>query len=193
VGRLVKRYEFDAWVQRLIGAEGRELSHQASRTLTDAQIKSLPTTEIEIVPEAPAGSVLVFMGGVGVLDASAGAYACTSAGFLLAQDSQEIYNSGFVRSTLILTQTIRSIFYFRPTSEIGDGDFSGLNVTNPSQLVSAAEPITLRDYFNGSDFTGGHAANTFALGVEFRVFSLALARFLSVRESGWNQEARTFA
>src|SRR5690242_19902472 len=111
-------------------AAGYFLPRTATVTLTDDQIKTLGTGDnsIEILPAPGENKSIVFLGAVGVLDASAGAYTGSNAVSALVF----YLGGGLTVSNLLPPQTSadKAILYFTPANlNIGgipsSGGFSG--------------------------------------------------------------------
>jgi hypothetical protein len=157
---------------------------QATVTLTDAQIKALPSTPVEIVAAPGVGRFLVPIGAWLVLDATAGAYTNFNAfdglnpyasSVYLAWDALNFFDDalGPVAADGFLSLAERRVTYLSPAS--GNLQEVGGNLANSSGLVYGAAAPATTGYDNGSlsvvgqnnnalgNFTGGNAANTLAV------------------------------
>lgn len=111
-------------------------------TLTDAQIKALPTTAIELVPAPGAGKVVVPIKFVLIFNNDAGAYGN-------ADQLPHLDTNGFSYGDDIIDPAGLSSIY----SHALDGMPSG----NPGDLEN--QPIMLKTTGNVGNYTGGNAAN----------------------------------
>jgi hypothetical protein len=141
-------------------------------TLTNAQIKALPTTWPELVPALGAGKAISFISAIAWLDAMAGAYTNVDASATLQVciasvgstvpdsvpdllgDDSDVYAMDFVPTLFVSGGLVTSnSYYSRSTVD---------NV--PVQLVGS-------NASNG-DFTGGNPANTLKVTVLYSVIDL---------------------
>lgn len=145
-------------------------------TLTDAQIKALPTNGIEIVPAPGENKILLLLGGYFVLR-SFGSYTnIANASWTFG------FNNNKFWSGTTLVQTIlggNSNIYIAqisgPALQTGTGDFSGEVVVSGgvTNQTDANTPLILRDTYDGvSDYTGGNAGNTLKVTVYYIIVDL---------------------
>lgn len=171
-----------AWY--VIGSHGMALggtptAYAATFSLTNAQIKALPTTYIEVVPAPGASKFLVFHRAAFFVDASAGAYTNVDVGSVKGlaivygdwiTDCSTVYpweGSGGVGAQLEpFSKTVNQPYdgeQFYPTS--------GMNVAGNTALKFAA-------WNDPGDYTGGNAANTLKGQVIYSIFDYSTGLFV---------------
>jgi hypothetical protein len=137
--------------------------------LTDAQIKALPTTAIELVAAPGAGKLIKVISADAIIDTTAGGYVVdTNCRWQLFLGTQEI--TGLAQPELALATTPG--IYFLPFPEFaapGSGGDAGYLVTTSKSVTSMVnQPLKIKDDFNGvADYTGGNAANTVSVIVYY--------------------------
>lgn len=150
------------------GGGGESLVQQASVTLTDAQIKALPTTEFQIIAAPGADKVIIplfalFRPTISVaytgIDADAQLYLVSSSWLTT------IYNENLNDVSQLLGGSIWS--FMGPNLGVDAGGFLLSSQTGEESNL----PINL-GASNGSDFTGGNAANTLTVVVLYVVVDL---------------------
>lgn len=169
----VKTIATREWVAEQGGSGGGVEILSASRTLTDEQIKALPTTGggVEVVAAPGVGKMIVPISAYAILDSTAGAYSDTTDASLGL-----VCNSNFMSSLTkwgsSLSDNKKSYIPFLvPYSENGTGTFADNVVTYsktdaPTQLEN--QPISVVDSWGGiPDYTGGNAANTLKVTVYY--------------------------
>lgn len=142
--------------------------------LTDAQIKALPTTPVEIVPAPGAGYVNVPLGGF-IQFIYAGANKYTNV------DSDQpivVAHDGSTDLVYITPQLLDSVTdglkyaMFAPMASIDSALAtsygSPISQGNVNQVIDN-KPIVLTSYSTGGVFTGGNAANEGSVTVVFTV------------------------
>lgn len=180
------------------------LVHQASRTLTNAEIKKLPSTPQTIIA-APGANRIVFkvravyrmqwVADYSGVDAESAILYFTPA---YAGDFGTVENASNSYVELLFagggpdgvmmwpqqTQFVRSPIH---VTFANGGAYDSDIVNQPGQV-----------YLDGltggtADLGDGNSGNALQICCEFRVFDLTLGRFLSVAESGWDESTRTFS
>ena len=151
--------------------------YQASVTLTDAQIKALPTTPVEIVPTQGADSIVYPIACLAVLDSTAGAYTADagSSWQLVNEAGSIVYSAPFdAEGALQSSATPQAIFFSIPWLSPGAAAFDGYLTTSFLNANNAVnEGIYLRDNEMGvNDYTGGNAANTLRVTVWYGIFEV---------------------
>jgi hypothetical protein len=151
----------------------------ASLTLTDAQIKALPTTPVQIVAAPGAGRFLVPLGAWLIADTRAGAYTNFNAGSGATPFASSVFAAwdavainvalGPAIVDQFLTGTARSIAYLSVAS--GNLQLVGGSLAANGGLVYSSASDASTGYDNAAlllvgendakgNFTGGNAANT---------------------------------
>lgn len=160
----------------------------ASVTLTNAQIKALPTTGVQVVAAPGSGKWLRLIGVTYSTDTAAGAYTNvnptyadihidlgggTYAGGYVATDPSVTPALATVANMLTYAQ--QTVVQGLPYAE-GYGGYTGVGyVSTPAPLRSAVENKALNvaaDNSGSGNFTGGHAANSLKVTIYYAVESL---------------------
>lgn len=134
----------------------------AEVTLTDAQIKALPTTPIQIVATPGAGKYIKYLGSALVLDVTAGIYTnLNTSSMNIRRVGQNPLTVDFSGSYL---EDNSNIWVYQDTSVNDDG------VPVPiAELENLAIEISSQ---NTGNLTGGNAANTLKITVYYIVVDL---------------------
>ena len=158
---------------------GDSIVHQATVTLTDAQIKALPTTPVVIIPAPGANRFIVLVQAIAIIDTLAGLYTNVSADvyvqLLLSPGDQDfaVSNPSDASATAGLLGTTRAAIFLTPFSYAGTGGQSGLIISNygaESSVVNQSLAIAMTN--DDGDLTGGNVANTLTVAVSYLVLSL---------------------
>ena len=158
---------------------GSSIVHQATVTLTDTQIKALPTTAIQIVAAPGANTAIQFQYGVITLTPSAGAYTNLHADNYLniALGAGLIEASGYVKGypgdTTVFTGAA-----FPQAAAQGAGFFERSVIVNTFTLADVTN-AALSIWWSNSDgnLTGGNAANTLRVSVAYLLLNTSTGEF----------------
>lgn len=144
-------------------------------TLTDAEIKALPTTGIEVIPAPGAGKAIYLMGAFLQSDFTAGVYIDSGTGdesLVLLAATNYLSNLFTSWSGVLTSGTKQSSYINSGFVEPGAGSFTG-EVVNPLRVASSDienAAVIIKDDFNGvPDYTGGNAANTLDVTVFYTI------------------------
>lgn len=162
----------------LAGGEGGGLLQSATVELTDAQIKALPSTGIEVVAAQGAGKVVVPSLIICIADFTAGAYtSVTDASWVITDDSGSYYVSGIAAASGMLAGNVDTNIIQIPAVylEPGSGGLTGSVVGNGLVPITSLNnsPLKIADVQGGvPDYEGGNAANTLKVRVYYVVVDL---------------------
>jgi hypothetical protein len=154
--------------------------YQLKTVLTDAQIKALPTTSIELVPAMSAGQLPMVHGGLVVIKNVAGAYANANINAYMSvvytKDGIVLTDAAFLRTSnlLALTGAANTMFQFSPRVR-WDNAFpalEGTDVYSPLENFDGSGLSLFIDNAGSGDFTGGNAANTLEVTVFYSIVDL---------------------
>lgn len=155
-----------------VSATGAVLS--ATVELTDAQIKALPTTYIEVVPAQGANKLVSVVGASFRLNTSAGAYTNHSTGnnaFFLAYGDWDVECSGQIAVPTGASDYMGVFSDPSVRGQVADfTEYSGWLIGASADVLNAAVKIV--GYNPLGDFTGGNAANTLKITVSYIVLTL---------------------
>jgi hypothetical protein len=162
--------------------------YEARSVLTNAQIKSLVTDSTfpdvgrEIVPAPGAGKDLVFLSGVLLFDAAAGAYTNIDAAYavigfkksayissLLVNDTTPTPDLTNVTEALTQANVMRSVLV--PYTQFYNADY-GLISYVAVESQNENTPITINAENGAGDFTGGHASNSLTAIVHYTIIDV---------------------
>lgn len=149
----------------------------ATVTLNNTQIRALPTTGVELIPAQGPNTVVQPVVIFGVMDTTGGAYTNTAdASFVLMQGPDWISSTSNVVSILTEVGDRRPFWMVMPRATVGAAPFTG-EVVAPVGLELLSNRINAPtkikdDYSGGSNYTGGHASNTFRITIYYIVFDV---------------------
>lgn len=148
----------------------------AEVTLTDAQIKTLPSIPVEVIPAPGAGKINLITACCCILNTTAGGYIGVADASLSLKNNALNIDLNIPALTQVGLQTPGHNFYQLsiPYISEGAGTFVGQEVTQEF-LVSTLEnqAIVITDYWAGvSNYTGGNAANTLKVKAYYVVVDL---------------------
>jgi hypothetical protein len=155
--------------------DGVQTVYVASRTLTNAEIKALPTTGIELVPAQGVNTLCVPVSYKVYLDNSAGGYTnCADANWDLYSDdvaaavAADALTAAWPLGVPLAAPSIYGYtFPCQGALYPGSGTFAGQ--TFGLSTVLANKGIVIKDKWNGSDYTGGHNSNTAKIIIHYTV------------------------
>lgn len=154
--------------------------YELSTTLTDAQIKALPTTPIELVEAPGDGKVIKFQGAIivtnfvsGYTNITAATGANDSCAFLCVLGNFATELSNYANNNSILTDNVRRGATLTPQQYYRDGQSTFVLEERVWALDDMMNlPLNLACYNNAGDFTGGHASNTLKVTVFYSIVDL---------------------
>lgn len=144
--------------------------YQKTTTLTDAQIKTLPTTPVELVPAPGASKRLAFFFGVAVssvvanYDLPASIFWWVIAGS--ADGNDEVSNVIGGETATVGNKKVG----FTPKVGAGGGAFLGQMLGSDINLPNT--PLVFFDQSGEADYTGGNAANTLKVTVWYAILDV---------------------
>lgn len=148
----------------LLSGEGGGSSYLvASVELTDAQIKALPTTGIEIIAAQGSGKGIIVISGLAKLNSSGGAYGNVTANALIIQGSTMPFNVKQLQFLGVGLDDSAGVYYGYSSP------FNDTNYAPPDQIDNVGISIKSQ---NTGDFTGGNAANILEVTIYYVVVDL---------------------
>jgi len=141
---------------------------QATVVLTDAQIKALPTTPVELVAAPGPGKVLIQVGAIAILDSVANAYTNLAGRIQVGNDNGGAFTagwnvSGFLNDGVQMRSSSGPFGAFTDGSSLYQPYLSEVEDTNLALHAVAASGA----------FTGGNAANTLRLTVWYAIVDVS--------------------
>jgi hypothetical protein len=162
---------------------GIQTVYSVTVTLTDAQIKALPTTAVEMVAAQGAGKVVLPVSVFAVADTTAGAYALNASevSWNIAWNSSPQIRyigatNGGVASLLTTPQIGFTSFLVGASLSQGTGDFTGEILSVSGGFLSQAENLALvikDDWDGASDYTNGDPANTMKITILYTIIDVS--------------------
>jgi hypothetical protein len=156
--------------------------YQRKTTLTDAQIKDLLNTPIEVVPAPGAGKSIMVHSAIIKLDFTAGTYTdVTDASWQLFYDNWKPASGMiFVGDALFVSEGEGIIGKIPPHElEAGAGGFAGAILTNTARSLTSTQvdnkAVSIAESgfaYAGTGYTGGHANNTVEVTVFYSIVDL---------------------
>lgn len=142
---------------------------QLSVTLSDSDILSLPTTAFPIIPAPGAGKFIRIINALFKVDTTGGAYTNVGAGQNCLINLE--YNNAFDASNYSLGNGVVdngavSVSLVEPVTYV-NGTINENARTSPAVLEN--QPIVLTGFNSLGNFTGGNAANTFKVVVNYSI------------------------
>jgi hypothetical protein len=147
----------------------------ATVTLDNDQIKALPTTAVEIIAAPGIGKMIKLIAGQIRGDTWVAPYTNTEQSGLVLMNSDGWYlSSPMIAGVLGGDPSPRYDDFLIPNTAVsGVAHVSGYAFTGGDAIdLTENLPVQIKDDFNGSDYTGGNAANTLKVTVYYVVVDL---------------------
>jgi hypothetical protein len=144
----------------------------ATVELTDAQIKALPATRIQLIAAPGVGKMILPVSAMVILSGGAYSGAAGAAWNILTEDGS--YMSSAIRTNVLFVSGGVAMFTF-PALYTPDANFTGNVITAWQALKESVDnsALYIKDDLNGvANYTGGNAANTLKVTVYYVVVDL---------------------
>lgn len=147
----------------------------ATVTLTDAQIKALPTTYIEVVATPGANKLLVFIKAVLFFDFEVGVWfygnVSSNNAMFISYDDDFYDASNYSRLT---SESAPAVSIVSSSNKPNSTDYPNSTLTEVNSVYGdiVNRPLKLVMYNDDGDLTGGNAANTLKVTVYYVVVDL---------------------
>lgn len=156
------------------GSGGSSYLVKAEVTLTNAQIKALPTTPVEIVAAQGSGKVIVPVIATAYINTSGGAYTgVTDASIVLIDNNSDYLSSVTKIQSPLGSPAANFIIIPCPYMSTGSATFSGITISDQNFSLPDNQSLSIKDDWGGlSNYGGGNAANTLKVTVYYLVVDL---------------------
>jgi len=152
--------------------------HQIVVSLTNTQIKAIPTDSFVIIPAPGAGRAIIPIAVIFQYNTVAGLYTNADAATWELYSGLEVYNAISVmfqpRLNSDAAAYINAVAGFGALL-VGAGTWEGFD--NQLGDIVANVPIYLRDLWNTGAYTGGHASNTLKVSVAYYILNVSTGEF----------------
>lgn len=140
--------------------------------LTDAQIKALPTTPIQLVAAPGANVMLELISATILVDAAAGAYTNVNAldasnALYVAYGDDDFWASQYINPTQLLTGAARRAVVVPPYTQFVDGSDPAMFAQANNATSLANKALKLVALNAAGNYTGGNAANTMSVRIRY--------------------------
>jgi len=167
-----------------VGSAAISAIHQATVTLTNTQIKALPSTAVDLVAAQGANTVIVPVVVSFVLDVSAGAYIADVGSSWILMDAAGDYLSSPLGMRLRLQATTLQFGVFPPSGfldaavpDFGAQVVVGSDVSFTGAFTNLA--LQIKDDWNGvANYAGGHASNTLKVSTVYLVLNTSTGAYI---------------
>lgn len=150
---------------------GNSILFQSSTTLTNAQIKALPDTPVELITAPGANKVLVLVSTVAYLDWTADYTGIDAAGSISVGTGMGgfLFNEGI---TNLLAFGGDSVAIFLYSQTVVSDTTNGVFGFGPSDAINVPMMVSAYNGVGAAHFGGGNAANTLTLTTAYMVLDL---------------------
>ena len=160
--------------------EAAQMLHQATVTLTDAQIKALPTTPIEVVAAPGANKLLALIEAILLRKFAAGAYTNITDANLYLSDVDKSYIWTPATAGANASTVFGAADKFTILTPNAQGTSGGNLLATAYSGYALTEAVNKAMYLAtdvASDFTGGHANNTLIVSVAYLVLNTSTGEY----------------
>lgn len=157
----------------LSGVSGVSMMRTISILLTNAQIKLLPTTPVEIVPTPGAGKAIHVISGQMRADCRAGAYTNISGYNAVEVGVLNAFGTNTITASGLLGSAFYNVAVIAPFYLVGSGDYEGeltLGAFGGEVILDEDLPLNVIGYnASNANFTGGHDNNSLKVTVYYTI------------------------